>query len=237
MKLYKVIGSLVFFLVAGCASQYTDQAQINTREQPNFGNKALFADPSLLKPVPQYPGVDLYKAPDAAAEGAKLRTLYIAPVQLWLDPNSEYKDVSDAQIAEISTQLREAYSEAYKKDPGHLLEPVSAPAPDSLVIRSALTDANLVKSRTRLLDFTPIGLVVNGAKHAAGISPISAKSFGVSASGETASGKTVFLIHVAPSTVSTEPDGTKAGADRLDEIAERLVDLGRGLFAKLHPAG
>jgi len=223
MKIYKAAWVLVVVLLAGCAGNPSNITQAGAN------NMAFFSNAAQLTPVASRPGLSRYVDPAIAADSKAIHSLYIAPIEVWLDPSSKYKEVTDADIAELTQQVREAF----QKSSGHTYQVVDSPAADSLVVRIVLTDVQLSKSRTRLLDFTPVGLVMKGIKSAAGISRITAESFGIDAEGKGPAGKALFSVRMEPSAVATNPDGSKADTSRLDQLPDRLVALAKNLRTTL----
>lgn len=222
MKLYKAVGALAFLLLAGCASRPPVQTLTHV------GTPTFFSDASLLKATPDNQAVKVYTDPQAKEDSKGIRTLYIAPVKLWLDPTSEFKEITDEDVTNITTQLRQAYQD----DPSHKYLLVDTPAAQSLTLQMVLTHVKLTKDRTRLVSFTPIGLVVKGIKHAAEISPINIESFGVSAKGTSPTGKTLFMIQMLPTAVTLDPEDPSDDSIRLDELPARLLSLGKELRTK-----
>jgi hypothetical protein len=216
MKLYKIAGALTLLLLAGCATQQPTPEML-----ARVGNPVFFSDPAALKPLPDNADIKVYKDPQLTQDSKDIRTLYIEPVQVWLDPTSEYKLLSDEDVNNITTKLRQAYQNAsWQRYPL-----VTSPAPHSLKVKLAVTHTKLTKDRTRLVSFTPVGLVAKGIKLAAGVSPVNVVSFGFSAEGTSPSGKVLFMVELMPTAAQRNPDGTEADEIRQDELPARLLDL------------
>src|SRR3546814_9538447 len=111
-------------------------------------------------------------------------------------------------------KLRQAYQDAaWRRYPL-----VDSPAPHSLRVKLAVTHTKLTKDRTRLVSFTPIGLVAKGIKLAAGVSPVNVVSFGFSAEGTSPSGKVLFMVELMPTAAERNQDGTKRSEEHTSEL-------------------
>src|SRR3546814_3120795 len=140
MKLYKIAGALTLLFLAGCATQPTSEMLARV------GNPVFFSDPAALKPLPDNADIKVYKDPRQAQNSKDIKTIYIEPVQVWLDPASEYKILSDEDVNNITMKLRQAYQDAaWRRYPL-----VDSPAPHSLRVKLAVTHTKLTKDRTRL---------------------------------------------------------------------------------------
>jgi len=224
MNPYRILGVLALCFVAGCATAPDHQAS-------SSDSLTFFTDPSLLVPVQQRPGVTRYISSEAAAQRRGIDSVYLAPIEVWLDPASPYKGLTQSDIAALGEGLRKAL-EADARRPYPL---VDTPSANTLVVRVALTGLELTRDRTKLLSFTPVGLVVKGITHAAGVSPLRVDRLGVQAEGTIGpnGGKPVFAVRIDPSpslVAPVEPEGDKI---RLDQVPPRLAALAADLRATL----
>jgi hypothetical protein len=109
---------------------------------------------------------------------------------------------------------------------------VEVPAPDSLVVRIALTGVRLEKARFRLLNLTPIGLAVLGVKAVSGVSSVSVDRVGVQVEGTLGeNGKVLFAIR-KPAATSLVKAGQQSSS-RLDQIPDELAALAKKLRTEL----
>jgi hypothetical protein len=227
MNLLKIGSILGFVLLAGCASNPDYKAPGKTSDS------AFFTDSSLLKPVLGHAGTLRYVDPNLSADSMRVHTIYLAPIEVWLDPASPYKGLTEPDI----TALTQEFRKAFLADPDRRYQLVDTPTADTLVVRVALTGVQLSKARTKLLSFTPVGLVVKGIKAASGISPITVDRIGVLAEGTLGpTGKSVFAVQAAPRVSLSEQDGTESSPDRLDQIPDKLAIMAKRLRAALNSA-
>src|SRR3546814_18786986 len=92
MKLYKIAGALTLLFLAGCATQPTSEMLARV------GNPVFFSDPAALKPLPDNADIKVYKDPRQAQNRKDIKTIYIEPVHVWLDPASDYTLMSDEAV-------------------------------------------------------------------------------------------------------------------------------------------
>ena len=119
-------------------------------------------DYSSLEPDKDRKGAMIYRKPGVAL--ANYSKLILAPIEIWIAPDSKYKGVKPDELKALADTLRDAIISE--------LEPtypvVSRPGPDVLGLRIAITNVQMRKAKKRLVSFTPIGLAVTGAKALAG---------------------------------------------------------------------
>lgn len=174
-----------------------------------------------LTPIIQFPGTTGYIAPDYDARRAMLHSVYIAPIEIFLAPDSPYKGIEPGQMAELTN----AFSNALRENVLKSANVVDTPQPDSMILQLALTDVRLTKRSLRLRDLTPIGAAINGAKRVAGVSKISLTTLTVQAMGVAPdSDIALFAINnpPPPGDAGTEPVRLDQVPALLDKKAERL---------------
>jgi len=154
-----VVIALLCGLVAGCAAPANQASRTD--------HSVFFTDAKLLHRVPGTPGLSRYVSPQFAEQRQRVTGIYLLPIEVWLAPDSPYKGLTATDVAALTT----AFRQELLKDPSRRYPVVDRPGPDTMVVRVALTDIMLTKPRTRLLGYTPVGLMVRAVKAAEGISP------------------------------------------------------------------
>jgi hypothetical protein len=154
MKTLKKKFTLIFFLCILLASASWATAA---------GNYSGFlGDYPSLKPDKDRKGAMIYRKPGVAL--ANYTKLMLDPIEIWIAPDSKYKGIKPDQLKALADTMRDAIVSA--------LEPtypvVSRPGPGVLGLRIAITNVQMRKAKKRLVSFTPIGLVVTGARALAG---------------------------------------------------------------------
>jgi Protein of unknown function (DUF3313) len=189
---------------------------------------AAFAEyliPSSVKlaPVAQFPGTSGYLAPDYTAQRARLHSVYIAPIEVFLAPDSPYKGIDPSEMVQVTNAFAQILTQDVMKD----MTVVDAPRPDSLILQIALTDVRLDKQGFRLRNLTPVGMAINGVKRVAGISKISFKTMTVQAIGASGDNETLlFAIDNPPRPGDAAPEPV-----RLDEVPKALGAKAQNLRA------
>jgi hypothetical protein len=167
-----------------------------------------------LTPVGQFAGTTAYMAPDYTQRRAALRTVYIAPIEIFLAPDSPYRGIERTEMLGLTT----AFSDIIRRDLLPQMRVVDTPQADSLILRLALTDVRQTKRGHRLRELTPVGLVVDGVKRVAGVSKVSLTTITVQAIGETGDDETLlFAIDNPPAPGANTPEPV-----RLDEVPTLL---------------
>lgn len=92
------------------------------------------------------------------------RKVIIEPITVFVSPDSEYKGLEAADLQAIADGFREAMSKALAPD----VAVVTEHGPGVLRMRAALSNVMLKKAKRGLLGYTPVGIVVTVAQHAAG---------------------------------------------------------------------
>ena len=120
-------------------------------------------DYSGFKPMPEREGVLEYTSPDW--DPKTYDKFIIAPIEIWIHPDSEYKGVQPDKLKALS----DGFHKILVEELGEAYPIVEEPGPGVVVLRIALTDVMIVKKKVlKWYSFTPIGAVATGAKKAAG---------------------------------------------------------------------
>jgi uncharacterized protein DUF3313 len=182
----------------------------------------LIPDSVQLTPVAQFPGTKGYMAPDYRAQRAQLHSVYLAPIEVFLAPDSPYKGIDPDEMVQVTHTFVQILTQEVMKD----MTVVDTPGPDSLILQIALTDVRLEKQGFRLRNLTPVGIAINGVKRVAGISKISFKTMTVQAIGAFGDNETLlFAIDNPPK------PGEVEDSVRLDEIPRVLATKAQNLKA------
>lgn len=138
-----------------------------------FGGLALFAPttqavsrfldeyPTLQKDADR-PGALIYRK-----EGVSLKPytkVYLDPILVWYHADAEYKGIDPNELQVVTEAMRAIIVDTLEPD----YPVVSKPGPGVLRVRLAITDVQAQKRKKSLLRFTPVGMVVTGAKMAMG---------------------------------------------------------------------
>lgn len=101
------------------------------------------------------PGALIYVKPGASLKG--YTKVMIAPIEIWIDPASEYKGINPDDLKEVSDAFRKLIIDAL--EPAYPV--VDKPGPEVLGLRLAITKVYVTKKKRGLLGFTPVGLVLS----------------------------------------------------------------------------
>lgn len=82
--------------------------------------------------------------------------------EIWIDPESPYKGIKPDASKILADSLRQGVIDSLSTE----FEIVETPGPGVLHIDWAITNLYLAKKKKSFLSFTPVGLVVSGAKAA-----------------------------------------------------------------------
>jgi hypothetical protein len=182
----------------------------------------LIPDSVQLTPVAQFPGTRGYMAPDYAAQRARLHSVYLVPIEIFLAPDSPYKGIDPEEMAQVTRTFAQILTQEVMKD----MTVVDTPRADSLILQIALTDVRLEKQGFRLRNLTPVGIAINGVKRVAGVSKISFRTMTVQAIGASGDNETLLFAIDNPPRPGDVPN-----AVRLDEIPKALAAKAQNLKA------
>jgi len=207
-------------LIAGCAAPAANQAY-------RADNSVFFTDAKQLRPVAGTPGLSRYVTPDYARQRQRIKSVYLAPIEVWLSPDSPYKGLTATDVATLTASFRQAFL----KDPLRRYPVVEQPGPDSMVVRVALTDVMLTEPRTRLLGYTPVGLAVRAIRKSQGISPTLVDRLGYQTEATLGvGGPTLFAVRLQGVQLSNPAADQK---QRLDQMPAQIAQQAARLRATL----
>ncbi len=132
--------------------------------QSDFVESGFLQDYSKLSPDPERPGVSSYRLDTADFDAYDKLMLW--DIELFLDPESEYKGVSSKKLTAVAGEFQ-AYLE---KGIGLRRELVNeiVVGEKTLVLRIAVSNVYAKRPKRKVRNFLPIGLVATGVKKAAG---------------------------------------------------------------------
>ncbi len=119
-------------------------------------------DYSGLAPDPEREGLLIYTAPDFRARNYS--QFIFEPIEIWSDPDSEYKGVQPDQLKKITDRFRDVIVDELKD--GYPI--VDKPGPGVAIVRLALTNVYLKKKKWKAYNYTPWGAAAKGVQKAAG---------------------------------------------------------------------
>ncbi len=127
-----------------------------------FMQSGFLDDYAGFTPDATRPGAFIYEV-----QGLDLKTytkIIFDPVEIWLDPDSEYKGIKPEKLKALADGLREVLIKAVADS----FEVVNTPGPRTMRVRAAITNVISKKPKRKLREFTPVGVVTKGLKRAAG---------------------------------------------------------------------
>jgi hypothetical protein len=159
-------------IVALSVSVSAVQAQSQTpskAQESGPAHSGFLGDYSKLKPAADREGVLLYRDPSAKV-GPNTKIMF-RPMEVYVSPSAEYKGVQPDVLKRMTDEFLASFKRALA--PGY--EIVTAPGPDVLELRCAITGVQAVKPGLSPVDFLPIKAVFNAGRAAAGKSPLVAE--------------------------------------------------------------
>ncbi len=94
----------------------------------------------------------------------KYDRLIVLQPEIFIHPDSKYKGVKPDQLKVLADTFREQFATKVTDD----FPVVQQPGPTTVVVRVAIVDVYMTKSRFRIWNITPIGLTLYGMKNALG---------------------------------------------------------------------
>jgi hypothetical protein len=122
----------------------------------------FFSECKGFTPDPDRPSVFIYTAPNYHPKNYS--RFIFPPIEIWIDPDSEYKGVQPDQLKKITDRLLEVITK--ELEDGYPI--VDKPGPGVAIIRIALTNVYLKKKKWKWQHYTPIGAAAKGVQKAAG---------------------------------------------------------------------
>lgn len=156
------LGIMTVVLALAAAPAY---AQSESKQKTGPAYSGFLSDYSQLKPAPDREGVMLYV--DRSVQYGRFTKVLLRPVEVYVAPNAEYKGIRPDVLARMTDNFAASFKKALT--PGY--EIVTAPGPDVLEVRTAITGVNPVKPGLTPVDFLPIKAVFNLGRAAAGAAP------------------------------------------------------------------
>lgn len=167
----KVQSSAILFILAmtaGCQSPPSSsggEAPDVVTAKDNTKFSGFLSDYSQLKPASDRDGVLIFI--DRSADYRPYTKVMFDPVQVYVTPNPEYKEVPREELARMGENLLSSFKQALAPE----YQVVSTPGPDVLRVRTAITGIQPVKPPMGVTDFLPIKAVFNVGREAAGAGP------------------------------------------------------------------
>jgi hypothetical protein len=109
-----------------------------------------------LKPDPDFAGAFIWENPKADLK--HYDKLMVAPVEVWMAPDSEYKGLTADQVALLNQSFHELLAEVMEPD----YPLVSKPGKGVLVLRVAMTNVNARKKKKTFTSWLPTSLIISG---------------------------------------------------------------------------
>lgn len=154
---------LMVMALAGCqSSQTTQPGDVGTAQAQRSG---FLGDYSQLKPAPDRDGVELYI--DRSVDYTRYTKLLLDPIQVLATPAPGQPPPAPDAVARMSADFQQSLQRALAPT----YQVVTAPGPDVLRVRIAITNLQTVKPPTGASDFLPIKALYNAGRAAAGTSP------------------------------------------------------------------
>jgi hypothetical protein len=155
--------ALTVALLAGCAAGGGTQGGSAGVGAPQFSG--FLADYSKLKPVDGVDGTLRYI--DTSMNLRPYTKVMIDPVQIFTNPNPEYKGLQPDALKRMSDAFQRAFLGALVGG----YQVVNKPGPDVMRVRLAITGIQPTRPDLGATDFIPIKALFNVARSAAGEAP------------------------------------------------------------------
>ena len=159
MRLRTCVIAAVLFAAAPVFAQTGDAAA----KRPV--HSGFLADYSKLKPAPDREGVMLYV--DRSVKYREYTKIMLKPAEVYISPSTTYKGVQPDVLKRMTDTFLASFTKALT--PGY--EIVTAPGPDVLEVRTAISGIQPVASPMTPLDVLPLKVAFNLGRAAAGKSP------------------------------------------------------------------
>jgi hypothetical protein len=119
----------------------------------------FLSDYTKLQPVPGKQGKDFaYVAPDLEKRVTRYDSVMVDQPEVFISPDSPYKGARPEDVAAIANVIRSTTIAALEER-GYKI--ATAPGPNVLYTKLAVTDLQIKKKKKNLLAYTPVGFVVN----------------------------------------------------------------------------
>lgn len=111
---------------------------------------------ATLKPDPDFEGAFIWENPKADLK--HYDKFMVAPVEVWISPESEYQGLTADQVALLNQSFQGLLAEVMEPD----YPLVSKPGEGVLLLRVALTNVNARKKKKTFASWLPTSLVIRG---------------------------------------------------------------------------
>ena len=128
--------------------------------QTNYSG--FIEDYSGLQPDPDRPGAMRYIKQGVSL--AKYNKIAFTPIEIWYDPDSEYKGISPDNLKLIADSMRNLVIKELEPD----YPVVDSAGEDVLAVRMAIANVKISKKGRSLLNFTPVGFALYTVQDIAG---------------------------------------------------------------------
>ena len=125
-------------------------------------DSGFLPDYSRLHTSPLNERTRYYLAPGAQQKLASYSKIMVDNPEIFLAEDSPYKGIKPARLNVIAEAFRQKVVDALSSD----YAVVDEAGPATLYLKLALTDLSISKNRTRLLGYTPVGLVYRAGRSA-----------------------------------------------------------------------
>ena len=130
--------------------------------QSEVTQSGYLQDYAQLQPDPERPGVFTYESMNF--KPGQYDAIIVGSIELWWAPDSKYKGIQPERAQEVTTNFRRRLEEWI----GTRKKVVRQPGPGVLLLNVAITNMKAERPNRKLLNYTPVGLAVTGAKKARG---------------------------------------------------------------------
>jgi hypothetical protein len=165
LRRFAAAAVMLALAVSAAQAQTQSQTQSQTQKAGQPVHSGFLGDYSKLKPDPDREGVLHYVNP--SAKFGQYTKVMFRPMEVYVSQSSGYKGVQPDALKRMTDEFLASFKKALT--PGY--EIVTAPGPDVLEIRCAITGVQPVKTDLSPVDFLPIKAVFNAGRAAAGKSP------------------------------------------------------------------
>jgi hypothetical protein len=176
MRLPALCMALAMIAAGGCA-QVESMSGATTAARPASGKGALLpgsdirasgflGDYSGMQPVPDEKY--LWRQVKPGVNWKQYNKLYVAPMEVWLNPEAEYPGIQADLYSQIGGLFKEIVAKEFVP---HGYQMVDQPGPGVLVFHGALTGVTPIHQGFEPSDVLPIKAAVNAGRYAFGAEP------------------------------------------------------------------
>ncbi len=147
-----IFGMAIFFVLALSSSTWA----------ASWPECVFLSECKGFTPDPDRPGLFVYTAPNYHPRNYS--RFIFEPIEIWIDPDSEYKGVQPDELKKITDTFRKAITDGI----GDAYPIVDKSGPGVAIVRVALTNVYLKKKKWKVVNYTPWGAAAKGVQKAAG---------------------------------------------------------------------